>query len=246
MSVNKVAMVSLSRSYVPIAVSLYMPFSKDAANNCSPNCSPGVHAAECYSGHSHSGSLVTGGWHQGSWPQRQSESRSEVVSAFPSLTADRTERIVASWLEALLQRFSVEQLDVVSEQALSLLLQRCQGVSSSDLGNSELLTELKRRIVRLSGAQLDKAFVSMAPDVIDEADAEQIFLAVEGRQLQGVRYQGEVYRLMESFIPSYRLQAYCLGQTLNEQTISYLITRSNERFAVWVNAKALPQRNLSI
>jgi len=169
----------------------------------------------------------------------------------PSLSADRAERLVASWLESLLQRYSIQQLNVISEQGLSTLLTCCQSSDSierelSELHGSSLIAELKRRIRRLSGAQLGEAFVSMSPAIVDEAETEPLFLTVEGRQLQGLRYQGEVYRLMDSFVPSYRLQAYCLGQTLNERTISYVITRSPKRFAVWVNAKALPQRSLPV
>lgn len=97
--------------------------------------------------------------------------------------------------------------------------------------------------IRLTGAQLDDAFIAMACDVVDEEEATAIFLTVESRQLQGLRYQGEVYRLIESFAANHRLQAFCLGQTLSEQLISYLITQSGDRFAVWVNISALPHRS---
>ncbi len=96
--------------------------------------------------------------------------------------------------------------------------------------------------VRLAGAQLDNAFVSMAADVVEEEDTAPISLLVESRQLAGLLYQGEVYRLIESVAANHRLQAFCLGQTLSEQMTSYLITRSAERFAVWVNIRALPQQ----
>ncbi|MEL7331946.1 MAG: hypothetical protein AAFN12_06835 [Cyanobacteria bacterium J06560_2] len=75
----------------------------------------------------------------------------------------------------------------------------------------------------------------MAPDVIDEASVESVFLSVEGRKLQGVRYQGLVYRKVDAFKPDHRLQAYCLAQTLTEQSVSYLMTRSEQRFVVWAH-----------
>ncbi|MEL6157873.1 MAG: hypothetical protein AAFR18_01490 [Cyanobacteria bacterium J06627_32] len=160
----------------------------------------------------------------------------------PSLATDHAESILASWLEKLLQHFSLQQLDGLSEQALLTFLARCGESPSQALQDSELLYELRRRIIRLAGAQLGDAFVSMAPDVMDEEALEHAFLSVEGRRLEGLRYEGEVYRLVEAFQPCHRLQAYCLAQTLNEQTTSYVMTRSAERFAVWVNVSALPKR----
>ena len=94
---------------------------------------------------------------------------------------------------------------------------------------------------RMAGARLSNTLISMATDVIEEEDTAPISLKVESLQLEGLLYQGEIYRLIESFAISHRLQAFCIGQTLSEQTISYLITRSTERFAVWVNIRALPR-----
>ncbi|MEL6471637.1 MAG: hypothetical protein AAFQ74_18085 [Cyanobacteria bacterium J06623_4] len=167
------------------------------------------------------------------------------VATVPSLATDHAESILASWLEKLLQHFSLKQLDGLSEQALLSHLARCGESSSQALQGHELLHELRRRIIRLAGAQLGNTFVSMAPDVIDEDVLEHAFLSVAGRQLEGLRYGGEVYRLVEAFQPCHRLQAYCLAQTLNEQTTSYVMTRSAERFAVWVNVSALPKRYFS-
>ncbi|MEL6853794.1 MAG: hypothetical protein AAFO83_01645 [Cyanobacteria bacterium J06607_13] len=167
------------------------------------------------------------------------------AAAVPSLATDHAESILASWLEKLLQHFSLKQLDGLSEQALLSYLARCGENPSQALQGNELLYELRRRIIRLAGAQLGDAFVSMAPNVIDEESLEHAFLSVEGRRLEGLRYEGEVYRLVEAFQPCHRLQAYCLAQTLNEQTTSYVMTRSAERFAVWVNVSALPKRYFS-
>jgi hypothetical protein len=99
---------------------------------------------------------------------------------------------------------------------------------------------LQPRLVALAGAQLDTIFLSMSPDVIEEEETESISLSIDSRSLQGVRYDGEVYRLVEQFSPCHRLQAFCLGHTFNEQLIAHIITRSPERFAVWVNIRALP------
>ncbi|MGC1306108.1 MAG: hypothetical protein WA885_02675 [Phormidesmis sp.] len=153
------------------------------------------------------------------------------------------EDLVASWLEKLLQHFGLRDLDISSDHKLAALLADCGEDNLSILNHSAPLAELKRRIIRLAGAQLDSAFISMAPNVIDEADIERITLSVEARHLEGLRHQGEVYRLLEAFAPCHRLQAFCLGQTLSEQMSPYLITRSDERFAVWINIRALPQRS---
>jgi hypothetical protein len=96
--------------------------------------------------------------------------------------------------------------------------------------------------IRSTGAALGDKFLAMVPDIIEEDEAEALSLEIENRQWQGLRYQGEVYRLLESFIPSHRLQAFCLGQLLQEQMTSYLLTGSTERFAIWVNIKAIPRR----
>ena len=93
--------------------------------------------------------------------------------------------------------------------------------------------------IRLAGAQLDNAIISMAADVVEEEDAVPISLMVESHQLAGLLYQGETYRLIESVALNHRLQAFCLAQALSEQMTSYLITRSAERFAVWINVRAL-------
>ncbi len=160
---------------------------------------------------------------------------------------------VTAWLETLLQHFSISELGANSDRDLADLIEQ-YGVACAASGDGDcaaklrglsgssglLLSELKRRIVRLAGAHLDSAFVDMAPEVIDAEDAEAILLAVAGRQLKGVRYQGEIYRLTESFKPAHRLQAFCLGQTLSEQSIPYIITQSATSFTVWVNIRALP------
>ncbi|MEO0768890.1 MAG: hypothetical protein AAFY72_05575 [Cyanobacteria bacterium J06649_4] len=183
-----------------------------------------------------------------------------------SKSSDRAELIVNGWLEALLRRFTVRQLDVTSDQALSSLLSQCRETlpfafpveervsgdgshepqAFGDLRTCYLLSELRRRILRLMGAQLDNAFISMSPRIVDEADLEQVDLPVECCHLQGGRYRGDVYRLVETFKPCYRLQAYCLCQTLSEQADSFLMTRSAERFAVWTNVKTSPQAKVSV
>jgi hypothetical protein len=105
-----------------------------------------------------------------------------------------------------------------------------------------MLAALKQRIIRSAGAELGDKFVAMVPDVVEEEDTEAISLDLNNRQIEGLRYQGEVYRLLESFAPHHRLQAFCLGQLLQEQMTSYVLTGSAERFAVWVNVRAIPQR----
>ena len=166
--------------------------------------------------------------------------------------------LVSEWLQTVLQHFSMHQLDTISEQALASFLsqnndgrndsrddsrdasgnENSQGCSTYALSRSPLISELKRRIVRLAGAQLDDAFVEMAPDVIDEADVALTFLAVEGQRLEGIRHAGEIYRLVEDFMPIHRLRAYCVAQTLSEQSMAYVITRSSQRFAVWTAFKS--------
>ncbi|MEM9088274.1 MAG: hypothetical protein AAGC93_05965 [Cyanobacteria bacterium P01_F01_bin.53] len=151
-----------------------------------------------------------------------------------------SEALVTSWLETLLQHFGVHELDKVSDQKLVVLLKRCGAHKTFVLQDTDLLCALKRRIVRLAGAQLDDAFISMAPDVIDEDELEAVALAMESCHTKGGRYQQRVYRLLKSFELCHRLQAFCLGHTLHEQKIPYLITRSAERFAVWGHIRALP------
>ncbi len=161
-------------------------------------------------------------------------------SAEPS--ADN-ELLVANWLEKLLKHFGLRELDGSSERALSAMLEHCGEGKLAAFQNRALLLDLKRKIIRTAGARLDNAFVDMSPDVVDEADAEAVSLTVEGRKLEGLRYQGEVYRFTDSFLPCHRLQAFCLGQTLREQKTTFMITQSLERFAVWVNIRAFPHRH---
>ncbi|MEL6882116.1 MAG: hypothetical protein AAGM27_02230 [Cyanobacteria bacterium J06554_3] len=168
------------------------------------------------------------------------------LNAVPTLASNSNEDIVANWLETLLRHFGIHQLDAISEQELASLLTDADESNAHALRNSALIAELKRRIIRLAGAQLGDVFVDMAADVIDEQDAAATSLLVEGRRLHGIRYQGEIYRLIEDFAPCHRLRAYCLAQTLSEQSTAHIITRSHQRFAVWVNVKALPTRRLSI
>lgn len=159
------------------------------------------------------------------------------------------------WLEQLLKHFSVQQLDAISTQEIAAYLSSCLDETLTEnegrlnqaaaqqytMPVDNLAAELKRRVMRLAGVRLDSAFLAMAPDVIDEAVVEAISLSVEGRELHGVRYQGEVYRQVDSFKICHRLQAYCLAQTLSEQHMHYLITRSAHRFVVWVNTQTLPK-----
>lgn len=168
------------------------------------------------------------------------------LNAVPALASDSGEAIVANWLETLLRHFGVHQLDAISEQELASFLTNADESNAHALKDSALIAELKRRIIRLAGAQLGDVFVDMAADVIEEQDAAATSLSVEGHQLHGIRYQGEIYRLIEDFAPCHRLRAYCLAQTLSEQATAHIITRSHQRFAVWVNVKALPTRRLSV
>jgi hypothetical protein len=164
--------------------------------------------------------------------------------------SDNLEALVTPWLENLLRHFGIHELQSISDQTLVSLLASCSYKDSSYKGSSApygslfqdsaCLAHLKRKIIALAGAQLDSAFLAMAPDVIEEDETEAISLTVDVRSLQGVRYQGEVYRLVDKFLPCHRLQAFCLGHTLNEQRIAHIITRSPARFAVWVNVRALP------
>lgn len=193
----------------------------------------------------------------------QPESRPLLESMFTSIddrfdiamTKDSANSaLVTRWLERLMQHFGMHELGTISDQSLANLLVRCGEDRSLVFQDNYLLSELRRRVVRLAGAQLDDAFLTMAPDIVSEDDIESISLSVESQYLKGIRYQNEVYRLVEAFEPCHRLQAFCLGQALAEkalgETISdeaslamargiYLITRSTERFAVWVNVRVL-------
>ncbi|NJM96381.1 MAG: hypothetical protein HC800_03470 [Phormidesmis sp. RL_2_1] len=136
-------------------------------------------------------------------------------------------------LTRLLQHFGIHELDSSSDHQLAVLLSQFgpdqhspdqhgpdqhspdkHGPDNDDLcqQNSMLLAELRRRIVRLAGAQLDHVFTEIAPLVIGEDEAEAIVLSVESRQLQGLRFQNEVYRLDEAFAPCHRLQAFAWGK----------------------------------
>ena len=157
--------------------------------------------------------------------------------------ANDNELLVASWLEKLLKHFGLCELDGSSERKLVAMLEHCGECNLAALQNRALLLDLKRKIMRTAGARLDDAFVNMSPDVIDEEDAEALLLMVEGRKLEGLRYQEEVYRLTDSFLPQHRLQAFCLGQTLSEQKTTFMITQSIERFAVWINVQAFPHQH---
>mgnify|MGYP001792274218 CR=1 FL=1 len=168
------------------------------------------------------------------------------LSSVPTLALNSGEDIVANWLETLLRHFGVHQLDAISEQELASFLANADESNAHALKNVALIAELKRRIIRLAGAQLGDVFVDMAADVIEEEDVAATSLSVEGHQLHGIRYQGEIYRLIEDFAPCHRLRAYCLAQTLSEQSTAHIITRSHRRFAVWVNVKALPTGRLSV
>jgi len=159
-------------------------------------------------------------------------------------SAEHSEQVVSWWLARLLEHFSVQKIDTASDQEIAdYLATLTRGRSLNlhcDYRSHELMAELRRRVMRVAGAQLDDTFVSMTPEIVDEADIVPTTLFVEGRQLYGVRYRGEVYRKIEEFQPCHRLQSYCLAQTLRERQIQYVITRSEQRFAVWVNVRALP------
>ncbi len=167
---------------------------------------------------------------------------SAVASAGPA----SFERLVSHWLDQLLNHFSLQHLDAVSTQELAAYLQASSAqdevvetqlpVQSKAL-TDKLACELKRTVMRLAGVRLDDSFISMAPDIVDETSIEAVSLVVEGRQLHGACHQGQVYRKVEEFKPCHQLQAYCKAQTLSEQQVPYLITRSDSRFAVWVKIK---------
>ena len=165
------------------------------------------------------------------------------LADYPASSQIDNEFLVAGWLNKLLKHFGLSELDGSSEQKLVAMLEHCGADTLAALQNRSLLLDLKHRIMRTAGARLDSAFVTMSPEVIDEEDAEAISLDVENRKLQGLRYQGEVYRLTDAFLPRHRLQAFCLGQTLAEQKTTFIITQSSERFAVWVNVRAFPTRS---
>ena len=159
------------------------------------------------------------------------------------------EATVSTFLNKLLDHFDLEQLE---QTELTSLLTDCGAISDSfDEGDRRdewrcILTELRRRVARLAGAQLDDAFTAIAARVVSEDDTAAILLPVEGRKLQGIRYGGEVYRWVQSFQPCYRLQAFCLGQSLSQQKLSYLITGSPARYAVWISVRSMaetPARN---
>ena len=182
---------------------------------------------------------------------------------------ETSERLIARWLEKLLQHFGIRELGQSSSRELAALIAYCcssdadaevldaevndascgelsdKAVYYQWLQDEQLLDELKRRVVRLAGAQLNNTFDLMAPEVVDFEDAECISMFVDGRELQGLRYEKQNYRLVETYESRHRLQAFCLAQTLSEQKTAYIITRSDECFAVWVDVQAFPHRRFS-
>ena len=157
---------------------------------------------------------------------------------------DNTSTADLKMSDSRISDFNIGKAHLSQSVALSPLLQAHPGEHSTGehLSRHYLAAELKRRVMRLAGAKLDNAFLSMASKVVDEATVEVVSLPVEGRSLQGVRYQGDVYRQVDSFKLCHQLQAYCLAQTLSEQQVQYLITRSAHRFVVWAKIRTFPQQ----
>ncbi len=167
------------------------------------------------------------------------------ISAQGTFSSQPSEQVVSQWLTQLLEHFSLHKLDATSNQELADHLADFIKENAANLQydnqSDELIAALRRRVMRLAGARLDDAFVSMTPDIVDEADVVPTFLSTEGQELEGVCYRKEVYRKLEEFQPCHRLQSYCLAQTLSERQISYMMTRSPQRFAVWVNVCAISE-----
>ena len=140
-----------------------------------------------------------------------------------------------------INRDNISDTLIEAHQAPFARTQRLSPESPSQM-SQELATATRHRAMRQAGARLDNAFVSMASHVIDEAQVQVVFLPVEGYQLEGIRYRGQLYRKVKAFELCHRLQSYCLAQMLSEQQLSYVITRSDHRFAVWVGVQDLPKQ----
>jgi hypothetical protein len=91
---------------------------------------------------------------------------------------------------------------------------------------------------RLLGTQLDAVFMAITPEILDESTIAKFRFHQTGQLLEGVRYNGELYGLVEAFESIYRLQAYCLAWMLSEDQIPNILTTSETRFAVWVNIRS--------
>jgi hypothetical protein len=91
---------------------------------------------------------------------------------------------------------------------------------------------------RWVGTQLDAVFMAITPEILDESAIAKFRFHQTGRLWEGIRYNGELYGLVETFDSIYRLQAYCLAWMLTEDQIPNILTTSDTRFAVWVNIRS--------
>jgi hypothetical protein len=134
----------------------------------------------------------------------------------------------------ILEGIQNKLLQTSSVRELEILVNHYQNVESQLTQHQENLAEVKRRIFRVLGLRLNSLVSSTVPTSVQESASTSFHFLQQGKLLEGVRFESEVYGLIKQFNLVQRQQAYQVAWALTEQKVPFILTASEARYGIWV------------
>lgn len=117
---------------------------------------------------------------------------------------------------------------------LDTLLQMYQELDIPVAPNSDQIHHIKQRILWLIGLRLAALQPAILPVVLPEQAVSLFRFNQDAEVQEGLRYGHELYGLVQQYQTSNRLQAYRLSWALADRQVPFLITQSQDRYAIWL------------
>jgi hypothetical protein len=141
-------------------------------------------------------------------------------------------------LNRLLDRLHQDKKSQSIRRELETLIPLYQQLSARTNDPCSTLPKIKQRVLQVFGLRLGFVISKALPQLTREESVHQ-FQFYENRRLQeGIRTERELYGLIQSFHKGQCLLAYQMTWVLSEYRIPFVLTESEERYALWVSLRS--------
>jgi hypothetical protein len=134
----------------------------------------------------------------------------------------------------VLDLLKARALDAPSSRELETLIHHYQNLETQLTYQNESLVEIKRRIFRVLGLKMNALIPSDIPTVVQEPSRAIFRFFQQGNLREGLRFESDVYGLIQQYTLIQRQQSYQVAWALTDQKVPFILTASEKRYAIWI------------
>jgi hypothetical protein len=123
-------------------------------------------------------------------------------------------------------------------QELEVLVRLHQDCGDTSVYHYESLCKLEQKIFWLLGLKIGSILSSRSLPVTPEYTGTLFRFYQAGQIHEGMRYENELYGLVQVFKVEYRLRSYQIILALTEQRIPFILAVSKSRYSIWVSLRS--------